>query len=530
MEIWFLRDMPRLSREREAIENLQDTESWLGGIHWIIEKQLCLNAVISVDGNEYPIRLVYPDFFPFVPPTVYPANPGEHWSSHQYNDGGLCLEWGPDTWHPDVTGAQVLESAYKLLHIENPSGTKHEVAPSRHYLSAGQILRHRYGRFLVTNGLINYFSDLPSDGKGTLEFGLQWQSKSVTALIQKVNTIGTDTWEDTSLPAGMRSSQAKQTLKSGVFYKTQLDSEAIRTIANLKELEQLLDEAGYFPRDWEGGQLEDWLFGVLLQDASACLHFFLLFNFNNENQLLPLLSFQSEKNLVNPRIPPELNKLPEKTVGIVGLGSVGSKIATSLARTGVGSFFLVDGDIFVPENVCRNVLDWRNVGEHKVDAVAEILSCISSNIKVDVARINLTGQEANASLDAVLKKLSKCDLLIDATANSRVFNLLAATAKNYTKPLVWMEVFAGGIGGMIARSRPNQEPEPQLMRVAYHHYLASIDTEYNNFVVSDYTLENQEGEVVSATDAEVSIIASYATGFATDILQGTELSNFPYSM
>ncbi len=529
MEIWFLRDMQRLSREREDIQNLQDTASWLGGINWVIEKQLCLDAVISVHGNEYPVRLVYPDFFPFVPPTVYPSNPREHWSSHQYNDGALCLEWGPDTWHPHVTGAQVLESAYKLLHIENPLGINHEVAPSRHYLSVGQILRYEYGRFLVTGGLTNYLSDLPGDAKGSFEFALQWQSKSVVALVQKVKSIGTDAWEDISLPQGVRGSQAKQTLKSGVFYKTQLDSETIGAIANLKELEQLLDQAGYFERDWEG-TLKESLFGVLLQDATNCLHFFLLSNFNNENQLLPLLPVQSRESLVNSRIPADLNKLPGKKVGIIGLGSVGSKIASSLARTGVSSFFLVDEDIFLPENVCRNVLDWRNVGEHKVDAVAEMLFCIGSNIKVDVARINLTGQEANVSLDTVLKKLSRCDLLIDATANNKVFNLLAAIAKKYTKPLVWMEVFAGGIGGMIARSRPQKDPEPQLMRTAYHHYLASMDTQYNDFVTHDYTLENQEGKVISATDAEVSIIASHATGFATDILQEREPSNFPYSM
>ncbi|AFY57392.1 dinucleotide-utilizing enzyme possibly involved in molybdopterin or thiamin biosynthesis [Rivularia sp. PCC 7116] len=529
MDIWFFSDMQRLSREREAIQNLQENGSWLGGINWRIEKQLCLDTVISVDGNEYPVKLVYPDFFPFVPPTVYPSNANEHWSSHQYYDGALCLEWGPDTWHHDVTGAQVLESAHKLLQIENPLGIEHQLAPSRHYLSAGQILRYEYGRFLVTERLVNYLSDLPGDTKGSFEFTLQWQSKSVIALIQKIRTIGTAIWEDNSLPEGLRGSEAEQTLASGVFYKTQLDYETIEAIANLEELEQLLNEVGYLDGDWED-ILDESIFGVLLQDDTDCLHFFLTSNFNNENRLSSLLPVHSRKCLVNPRIPANLHKLPQRTVGIVGLGSVGSKIASSLARTGISSFFLVDEDILLPENICRNVLDWRNVGEHKVDAVAEILSCINSNIKVDVSRINLTGQEANVSLDTVLKKLSKCDLLIDATANHQVFNLLAGIAKNYTKPLVWMEVFAGGIGGMIARSCPQKDPEPQLMRKGYYHYLASIDTQYNDFDMDNYTLENQDGEVIAATDAQVSIIASYATHFATDILQERESSNFPYSM
>lgn len=530
MEIWFLKDMPRLSREREAIESLQDTALWLGGINWVIEKQLCLDAVISVHGNEYSVRLVYPDFFPFVPPTVYPSNPNERWSSHQYNDGALCLEWGPDTWHPDITAAQVLESVSKLLHIENPLGNNHEVAPSRHHLSASQILRYQYGRFLLTSGLIKYLSNAPIGAKGSFEFVVQWQSKSMVALIQKVEVIDTDTsWENILLPEGVRGSRVKQTLKFGLFYKTQLDTKTVRAVTSPKELRQLLYLVDCFERDWEG-ELYKGLFGILLLDACNCLHFFLLFNSNNEHQLLSLLPVQLEENPVNYRISTELNKLSEKSVGIVGLGSAGSKIASSLARTGVSSFFLVDDDIFLPENVCRNALDWRNVGEHKVDAVAGMISCIGANVNIDVAWVNLTGQESNISLDRVLKKLSKCDLLIDATANPKVFNLLAAIAKNYIKPLVWIEVFAGGIGGMIARSRPGEDPEPQLMRTAYHNYLASLDTEYNDFIISDYTLENQEGKAILATDAEVSIIAYHVARFATDILQRRQPSVFPYSM
>ncbi|MCT4372027.1 ThiF family adenylyltransferase [Yangia mangrovi] len=40
--------------------------------------------------------------------------------------------------------------------------------------------------------------------------------------------------------------------------------------------------------------------------------------------------------------------LADKSVGIVGCGSVGSKVAASLCRTGVGKFLLIDEDIFFP--------------------------------------------------------------------------------------------------------------------------------------------------------------------------------------
>ncbi len=137
---------------------------------------------------------------------------------------------------------------------------------------------------------------------------------------------------------------------------------------------------------------------------------------------------------------------------------------------------------------------------------------------------------SSAYLDNVLKKLSRCDLLIDATANPKVFNLLAAVATTNTKPLVWMEVFAGGIGGMIARSRPGQDPDPYLMRSAYYDYLASEAPPLENSFVDSYRLENSDGEILSASDAEVSILAGHATRLALDTLLGENLSSYPYSM
>jgi len=136
----------------------------------------------------------------------------------------------------------------------------------------------------------------------------------------------------------------------------------------------------------------------------------------------------------------------------------------SLARTGVVEFCLVDENIFLPENICRHVLDWRNVGEHKVDALAEMLSFVAADIEVEVCHLNLTGQESTASLSGVLDRLGRCNLVVDATAVPQVFNLLAAVATTYERPLVWVEVYAGGIGGLVARSRPGLDPDPFTMR------------------------------------------------------------------
>ena len=59
-----------------------------------------------------------------------------------------------------------------------------------------------------------------------------------------------------------------------------------------------------------------------------------------------------------PRLPAEYAGLAPVRVGIVGLGSLGSKIAVSLARSGLRRFLLVDDDVLLPENICRHELSW----------------------------------------------------------------------------------------------------------------------------------------------------------------------------
>jgi ubiquitin-protein ligase len=157
---WYLRDLARLEREQAAIAELATSVEWLVSSVWMLDgTALTLNAVIHAHGHDYPVRLCYPHYFPSSPPTLHPVGAETRWTSHQYGDvnGALCLEWGPDNWQPDVTGAQVLESAYRLFDIENPRGEganiERSVAPSRHKLTQGQELRFNQSRLYVSPAL-----------------------------------------------------------------------------------------------------------------------------------------------------------------------------------------------------------------------------------------------------------------------------------------------------------------------------------------------------------------------------------------
>jgi len=113
-------------------------------------------------------------------------------------------------------------------------------------------------------------------------------------------------------------------------------------------------------------------------------------------------------------------------VGIVGLGSVGSLVAESLARMGVKDFVLVDNDRLEERN-----LD-RTAGAKKLDAILH-------NAKVDIAKRNIqrsgtakplriTTHHARLQDEKALQSLLDCDFVfscVDRHAPRYILNYLA---------------------------------------------------------------------------------------------------------
>lgn len=76
-------------------------------------------------------------------------------------------------------------------------------------------------------------------------------------------------------------------------------------------------------------------------------------------------------------------KLKKAVVAVAGLGGLGSNIAVSLARMGVGRLILVDFDQVEPSNLNRQSYYVRHLGMYKAEAMKEQLCQINPFIRVD---------------------------------------------------------------------------------------------------------------------------------------------------
>lgn len=507
--IWWVENLERFRLERAAIDALAGRQGWLTVLKWRAddEHRLILDADIQLDAGSRPVSLRYPNHFPFSPPLVIPRGETERWSNHQYGPGGeLCLEYGADNWDQSITGAAMIQSAHKLLSQEgaSPTAGTGEVA-SRHSLTLGQTLRGSIRRFILSEVASQHLLPWPVGAVMKGEVNVRYQPNTVT--------FGTRSWGD---PA-WKDPSAPDSLWWDSFSRP-------ATYARI-------DAQGFWPRtDSLANFWADLACTTSIEPSDGRIfllrrgyHFMAFEVLDGQLRRIDLL-FTSVDNR---RRGSDHDGLADRKVGIVGCGSLGSKVAVSLARSGVGKFLLVDDDIMLPENMVRHELDWRDVGSHKAESVSRRIDLVNPYADVSVRQHRLGGQESSGGVESLVEALAECDLLIDASATPEVFNYLSASAFIGGKPMIWAEVYAGGIGGLVARHRPGIEPQPAMMRRAIENWCADQGLPIERDTAG-YETGSSAAPIV-ADDADVSVIAAHATRFAIDQLIPRNPSIFPYA-
>ena len=101
------------------------------------------------------------------------------------------------------------------------------------------------------------------------------------------------------------------------------------------------------------------------------------------------------------------DKVRAATVGIAGLGGLGSNIAAMLARLGVGKLVIADFDIVDPSNLNRQNYFVSHIGMEKSVATKDLLAQINPYTKVVAHATRITATNAK-------KLFSKCSIICEA--------------------------------------------------------------------------------------------------------------------
>lgn len=144
-------------------------------------------------------------------------------------------------------------------------------------------------------------------------------------------------------------------------------------------------------------------------------------------------------------------KLKNSTVAIIGVGGLGSPVATYLAAAGVGKLILVDSEKVELSNLNRQFLHWTpDVGVMKVESAYNKLEKLNPNVEVELVKKRLE------SLEDAMAVVSKSDVVVDCLDNWKTRFLINEACVSLGKPLVHAAV--NGFYGQLMVVIPGKGP------------------------------------------------------------------------
>ncbi len=109
------------------------------------------------------------------------------------------------------------------------------------------------------------------------------------------------------------------------------------------------------------------------------------------------------------------------SVAICGLGGLGSNIAVSLTRAGIGKLILIDFDRVDVTNIHRQQYKFSQVGLFKTEALKENLKEISPFCEVEIHTLRINRQNAE---EILMPASIVCEAFDDAETKAEIVNLV----------------------------------------------------------------------------------------------------------
>lgn len=193
-----------------------------------------------------------------------------------------------------------------------------------------------------------------------------------------------------------------------------------------------------------------------------------------------------EALLVARHTPGVHEKVRNAVVGIAGAGGLGSAVAVALARIGIGGLIVADFDIVEPSNLNRQQYFIDQLGQPKVEALADNLRRINPYVRVEPHQIRLTP-------DNVPAVFAEVDVLVEAfdRADQKAMLLESFRISCPHKPVVAASGLAGYgpantvitrrrgenfylVGDETSAARPGQGLMAPRVGIAAHHQANAV--------------------------------------------------------
>lgn len=170
---------------------------------------------------------------------------------------------------------------------------------------------------------------------------------------------------------------------------------------------------------------------------------------------IPVYSIEPEDLSV--RIP-DSSGFKDKTISIVGLGTLGAFSAIEFAKNGVAKLRLLDFDTLDTTSSVRWPLGYKYIGQNKAIALKQFLAenYPAVTVEVIIHKIGSTEDIFRDKNKSVERFIDDTDLVYDATAEEGVSHYLSKLCWESEIPFVSIEGRRGALGGIVAKINPGE--------------------------------------------------------------------------
>lgn len=155
----------------------------------------------------------------------------------------------------------------------------------------------------------------------------------------------------------------------------------------------------------------------------------------------------------------------DRRIALVGAGAIGSQLAMTAARMGIGSWLIVDDDFLFPHNIARHALYAHHVGISKALALASEIGSILGPGSVESLR-------DVAPAPNVAPLLRTADLVIDASASVPAARRLARQSDHGSRTLS-LFLNPAGTDLVVLCEGVGRSPRIDHVEMAYYWFLVT---------------------------------------------------------
>lgn len=383
----------------------------------------------------------YPSFRPYFYPIEDPRKSKKIEYSdvglHTYHGEGVCLythDSGPDSWNEDQTATDCVRRYIEVLNGNRNGILDYQDLYDRLTMPGFRSYDIKY---VI---LDNDYSKLKELKQGEIKFKLMRKNPELYLATELISSTGEGisighSWFDND-----RLWEKSEVFINGNFMQV-----------NYKEIDP----------NWSRKKLESFLKVSTSSKNGKPIIFH-----PQMRELLPVVIERTPKlanyelqifdtsrlfNRVNGVLGSEREILSNKTILLIGLGSIGSKIALALAKAGVGNFFLYDPDILLLENIVRHTGDMNWLYQPKVEILESQIDSINPDAVVKAYKVSPLGE---GEIEKFRSNLTTTDLVICSVAIHEIEEHVNRDMVKIKKPAVYVSALGHASFGRIFRVFP----------------------------------------------------------------------------